>query len=111
MPYGETVVFVLNVLAFVFIGLQIRPIVVGLDPAQRLQYLYLAAAVLLTVIVVRFAWVTTYKVVSRLEDPIFRLPSTKAAPATVVGRRVDRLLVRYARACHLGRRVSPFHCR
>ncbi len=59
----ETAVFVLNVLAFVFIGLQIRPIVVGLDPAQRLQYLYLAAAVLFTVIVVRFAWVTTYKVV------------------------------------------------
>src|SRR5262249_20043411 len=59
----ETVVFVLNVLAFVFIGLQIRPIVTNLEPAQRLQYLYLAAAVLFTVIAVRFAWVTTYKVV------------------------------------------------
>ena len=32
----ETVVFVLNVLAFVFIGLQIRPILIGLDPALRL---------------------------------------------------------------------------
>ena len=31
----ETVVFVLNVLAFVFIGLQIRPILTGLDPAAR----------------------------------------------------------------------------
>jgi len=58
----ETVVFVLNVLAFVFIGLQIRPIVAGLEPAQRLQYLYLAAAVLFTVIAIRFAWVMAYKV-------------------------------------------------
>jgi monovalent cation/hydrogen antiporter len=55
----ETVVFVLNVLAFVFIGLQIRPILAGLDPAARAQYLYIAAAVLLTVIVVRLAWVMT----------------------------------------------------
>ena len=30
----ETVVFVLNVLAFVFIGLQVRPIVGGLEPAD-----------------------------------------------------------------------------
>ena len=56
----ETAVFVLNVLAFVFIGLQIRPILVGLDPALRLRYLYISGAVLLTVIVVRIAWVMTY---------------------------------------------------
>ena len=40
----ETVVFVLNVLAFVFIGLQIRPILSGLDPAARARYLYVAGA-------------------------------------------------------------------
>ncbi len=56
----DTVVFVLNVLAFVFIGLQIRPILSGLDPADRLQYLWVAGAVLLTVILVRFAWVMIY---------------------------------------------------
>jgi Na+/H+ antiporter len=61
----ETVVFVLNVLAFVFIGLQIRPILIGLDPTLRLQYLYIAGAVLLTVIVVRFAWVMVYIVTVR----------------------------------------------
>jgi monovalent cation/hydrogen antiporter len=61
----ETVVFVLNVLAFVFIGLQIRPILIGLDPTLRLQYLYIAGAVLLTVIVVRFAWVMVYYVTVR----------------------------------------------
>src|SRR4029077_14687093 len=50
----ETVVFVLNVLAFVFIGLQIRPILGALEPAVRTQYIGAAAAVLITVIVVRF---------------------------------------------------------
>ena len=61
----ETVVFVLNVLAFVFIGLQIRPILTGLDPAARARYLYVAGAVLVTVIVVRVAWVMTQNAIFR----------------------------------------------
>jgi Na+/H+ antiporter len=61
----ETVVFVLNVLAFVFIGLQIRPILGALEPSVRTQYLGAAAAVLITVIVVRFAWVMSYNAVAR----------------------------------------------
>ena len=52
----ETVVFVLNVLAFVFIGLQIRPILESLDPAARGRYFAVAGAVLVTVIVVRIVW-------------------------------------------------------
>ena len=56
----ETLVFVLNVLAFVLIGLQLRPIFEGLDPATRVQYLQIAAAVLGMVIVVRMAWVMVY---------------------------------------------------
>ena len=55
-----TAVFVLNVLAFVFIGLQIRPILSGLDLAVRERYLWVAAAVLLTVIVVRIVWAVVY---------------------------------------------------
>jgi CPA1 family monovalent cation:H+ antiporter len=61
----ETAVFVLNVLAVVFIGLQIRPILTALDPTARVQYLWIAAAVLLTVIVVRIAWVGIYYAVVR----------------------------------------------
>jgi monovalent cation/hydrogen antiporter len=61
----DTVVFVLNVLAFVFIGLQIRPILTSLDSTVRVQYLYVAGAVLLTVILVRVAWVMTYNAVTR----------------------------------------------
>ena len=56
----DTMVFVLNVLAFVFIGLQVRPILMGLDPAKRTLYFQVAAAVLLTAILVRIAWVMTH---------------------------------------------------
>ena len=61
----DTVVFVLNVLAFVFIGLQIRPILTSLEPATRTRYLEVAGAVLLTVIVVRIAWVMTHNAAIR----------------------------------------------
>jgi CPA1 family monovalent cation:H+ antiporter len=56
----DTAVFVLNVLAFVFIGLQIRPILASLDPSVRLKYIGIAGAVLVTVIVVRLVWVAVY---------------------------------------------------
>jgi monovalent cation/hydrogen antiporter len=42
----ETVVFALNVLAFIFIGLQIRPILESLEPADRGRYFAVAGAVL-----------------------------------------------------------------
>src|SRR5215510_9443352 len=38
----ETVVFALNILAFIFIGLQIRPILESLDAAERTRYLTVA---------------------------------------------------------------------
>ena len=41
----DTVVFALNVLAFTFIGLQIRPILESLDAAERGQYFAVAVAV------------------------------------------------------------------
>ena len=56
----DTAVFVLNVLAFVLIGLQLRPIFEGLDAVGRAHYLQTAAAVLGMVIVVRMAWVMVY---------------------------------------------------
>ena len=56
----ETVVFVLNVLAFVLIGLQLRPIFEGLEVAERMHYLQIAGAVLGMVIVVRVVWVMVY---------------------------------------------------
>jgi CPA1 family monovalent cation:H+ antiporter len=61
----DTMVFVLNVLAFVFIGLQIRPILTALEPGRRALYFEVAVAVLLTVILVRVAWVMTHNAVLR----------------------------------------------
>jgi Na+/H+ antiporter len=52
----ETVVFALNILAFIFIGLQIRPILESLEPADRGRYFGVAGAVLFTVIIARLAW-------------------------------------------------------
>jgi Na+/H+ antiporter len=61
----ETTVFVLNVLAFVLIGLQIGPILENLEPERRLAYLGVGLAVLVTVIVVRIAWVMSYNTAAR----------------------------------------------
>jgi len=52
----ETVVFALTILAFIFIGLQIRPILDSLEAVDRGRYYSVAGAVLGTVIVVRLAW-------------------------------------------------------
>jgi Na+/H+ antiporter len=61
----ETVVFALNILAFIFIGLQIRPILASLEAADRGLYFATAGAVLLTVIVVRLAWHMSFNAVVR----------------------------------------------
>src|SRR6187455_95419 len=61
----ETAVFALNVLAFIFIGLQIGPILGSLEAAERGRYLVVAGAVLLTVIVVRLAWAMSFNAVIR----------------------------------------------
>jgi Na+/H+ antiporter len=52
----ETAIFALNILAFIFVGLQIRPILESLQAADRQHYFIVAASVLLTVILVRLAW-------------------------------------------------------
>ena len=52
----ETVVFALNILAFILIGLQLRPILQSLAANGRGRYFGVAGAVLVTVILVRFAW-------------------------------------------------------
>jgi CPA1 family monovalent cation:H+ antiporter len=64
----DTVIFTLNILAFLFIGLQIRPILESLEAADRGPYFAVAAAVLLTVIIVRFAWHMPFNAVVRWRD-------------------------------------------
>jgi monovalent cation/hydrogen antiporter len=67
----ETVVFALNILAFIFIGLQIRPILNSLEPADRGRYFAVAGAVLFTVIIVRLAWHMSFNAVLRWKNRRF----------------------------------------
>jgi monovalent cation/hydrogen antiporter len=53
----ETAVFLLNVLAFILIGLQMRRIVAAFEPGMRERYFWVAGLSLVTVIVVRIVWV------------------------------------------------------
>lgn len=63
----DLAVFVLNVLAFVLIGLQLRPILSSLEPAQLNEYLLVAAVVLGVVVAARFLWVFSYWLAARLK--------------------------------------------
>lgn len=56
----EAVVFLLNVLAFLLMGLQARAIVTSLGEAQLMSALTFAGAVFATVVVVRIVWVLLY---------------------------------------------------
>ena len=56
----ETAVFILNVLAFMLIGMQLRPIWTRLDDVVRLHYAEVAACVLAAVILARVVWVMIY---------------------------------------------------
>jgi CPA1 family monovalent cation:H+ antiporter len=67
----ETVVFALNILAFIFIGLQIRPILESLEPAARGRYFAVTGAVLVTVIAVRVAWHMSFNAVLRWQNRWF----------------------------------------
>ena len=67
----DTVIFALNILAFIFIGLQIRPIVESLAEEDRWRYAAVAGAVLATVIVVRLVWQMSFNAVVRWRDRRF----------------------------------------
>jgi monovalent cation/hydrogen antiporter len=56
----ETATFILNVLGFVFIGLQLGPIWGRLAPQLRLEYAIVAGVILVTVILARFLWMLVY---------------------------------------------------
>ena len=97
----ETVVFVLNVLAFMLIGLQLRPIWERLDDPVRLEYCLFAAAVLGVVILTRIVWVMSYSTVLRFLIARGFHPGRPMAAPTPAGRHRG-LLVRHARHRHAG---------
>jgi CPA1 family monovalent cation:H+ antiporter len=62
----EVVVFVLNVLAFLLMGLQARAILARLDRSNLWEAIWFGATVLAVVIVVRIAWVMIGTLIPRL---------------------------------------------
>jgi Na+/H+ antiporter len=61
----EVAVFVLNVLAFILVGFQLRMIVSRLQRAEWIEYTWVAAAVCAATILARIAWVLGAAKVSR----------------------------------------------
>ncbi len=79
----ETATFVLNVLAFTLVGLQLRPLLPALEQGQHIDWLGFASAILIVVVAVRLAWVLLYGIIHR-DDPsmvgaMTRRASMKAA--------------------------------
>jgi monovalent cation/hydrogen antiporter len=88
----ETATMVLNVLAFTLIGLQIGPILEGVDASERLHLLGAALAMLVVVILIRLAWTFTYDLIVRLKARLSRdrrqqseITTPSAGGALVVG--------------------------
>ena len=61
----EVAVFVLNVLAFILVGFQLKLIVGRLERAEWLEYAWVALAVCIATIVARFIWVMGAAAISR----------------------------------------------
>jgi monovalent cation/hydrogen antiporter len=61
----EVAVFVLNVLAFMLVGLQLKPILERLTGPQLARYVLVAGAVCLAVVLVRIAWVISWELLVR----------------------------------------------
>ncbi len=82
----ETAIFLANVLAFTLIGMQLAPLLAELNPDQRASYFMTGIAILVTVIVVRILWVTSYNYAFRAGNALFaaNLPE-RVLPPTAKG--------------------------
>jgi monovalent cation/hydrogen antiporter len=67
----DAVVYLLNVLGFVLIGLQLHPILARLEHWPLPRLIAYGAAVVVTMIVVRVVWVMTYNTGVRIKNALF----------------------------------------
>lgn len=83
----EVMVFALNILIFVFVGLELKPLLHRLNPKEWSHYLMIGGSVCATTIVVRIAWVMLYNTVVRLKNRFFgaRLPERVSLPTVQSG--------------------------
>jgi monovalent cation/hydrogen antiporter len=76
----EVAVFVLNVLAFMLVGLQLKPILQHLPGPELVRYVLTASAVCATVILVRIVWVSVSELIARWWRRRARLQPGQVAP-------------------------------
>jgi Na+/H+ antiporter len=78
----EVAVFVLNLLVFILVGLQLKPLLQRLNRTEIISYLTVGAAVCATTILIRIAWVMSYNTLVRWKNRRFgvRLPRPMMAP-------------------------------
>jgi CPA1 family monovalent cation:H+ antiporter len=82
----DVAVFVLNVLAFIIAGLQLRPILANVDGVEWPGYAAFGAAVLAVAIVVRIVWVMGYNTAVRWKNRRFGVRlSPRLMPPTRAG--------------------------
>jgi CPA1 family monovalent cation:H+ antiporter len=74
----EVAVFVLNVLAFMLVGLQLKPILQHLTGPELGRYARIAGVVCAAVVLVRIAWVVLYELTARAARRVSR--ATQPAP-------------------------------
>jgi monovalent cation/hydrogen antiporter len=80
----EVAVFVLNVLAFVLIGLQLRGIITRVSAPEWSTFLPCAAAVCGTTVLVRIVWVMSHNLIARWWVRSARQPLTRLGTGVLV---------------------------
>jgi monovalent cation/hydrogen antiporter len=83
----DVVIFVLNILVFILVGLQLKPLLQRLNRAELSHYLVAGIAVCVTAILVRIAWVMSYNTFVRWKNRRFgvRLPRPMMLPSVQSG--------------------------
>jgi monovalent cation/hydrogen antiporter len=78
----EVAVFVLNLMVFILVGFQLKPLFHRLNRTEMINYLIVGAAVCATAILVRIAWVMSYNTIVRWKNRRFgaRLPRPMMLP-------------------------------
>ena len=102
----DVAVFVLNVLAFILVGLQLRAILARLDGAVS-SYITFAGAVLAACLLVRVTWVMGYNWVARWKNRRFGTNTRRPMLMPTVQGAISVVLVRHARHRHPRGRARP----
>jgi len=83
----EVMVFALNILIFIFVGLELKPLLHRLNPKEWNHYLLIGGTVCATTILIRIVWVMFYNTFVRLKNRFFgaRLPPRVSLPTVQSG--------------------------